>query len=204
MSFDHREETRLDKYIYYGEKILTRGLMLAMIAGLAVLFWDGWVQGSAQYQEARKTVEICNQQHGSIMDSEHLRKTCQAANITQGTLPVLFAVRFMLITLADGIITSICHIGGSWLSSGAMGVVFALLMTYVYRRITHPSYPYGMCGPTHPIMFHTGDLTSPSSSSSVTSVPQLEYNPCTSPSFLTNLNNRRKRPIISEVVSDVH
>ena len=194
MSFDRREETRLDKYIYYGEKILIRGLLLAMIAGLGVLFWDGWVQGSAQYQEARKTVEICNQQHGSIMDSEHLRKTCQAANITQGTLPVLFAIRFMLTTLVDGIITSICHIGGSWLSSGAMGVVFALLMAYVYRRITHPSSPYGMYSHTHPIMFHAGDLASSSAHH-----PQLEYNTCSS-SFLSNLNHRGK-PIISEVVS---
>jgi hypothetical protein len=151
MSFEDTDSaSRMRKYAYYGEKIVVRALVSAVAIGLFILFWDGWVQGSAQYWEARKTVDICAQQSDAIMDSDHLRKTCQAASIIQGTYPVFFAMRFTMLTLIDWTISTICHIGGSWLSSGAMGVLFAFAVAYFYRRATTPynpyldAYPFGM------------------------------------------------------------
>ncbi len=141
-SFDQQHPSRIEKYMYYGEKILVRTLIAIAVTGTLLIFWDGWVQGTDQYWSARKTVDICINQKDSIMDSDHLRRTCHSATITQGTYPSVFAVRFVLVTLIDWTITSICHIGGSWLSSGIIGMIFALLMAYTYRRITGPSNPY--------------------------------------------------------------
>ena len=156
------EASRTDKYIYYGEWILTRGLVLVLVLGLAVLFWDGWVQGTEQFLSARKTVEICDQGHASIRESEDLRKACHAAKLVQSVWPTFFALKFTLYTLVDGFISAICLIGASWLTSSVMGLAFALLMAYVYRRINGPPNPYayhyggGGGGFSTPFLVHPG------------------------------------------------
>jgi len=146
MSFDDDGDapSRLYKYMYWGEKIVARGLAVAAALGVFVLFWEGWVEGAAQYHKAQQTVDICRAQRDSILGSDLLRGACEAASLSHGMYPVFFAVRFALLTLLNGLVTTLCHVGGSWASSAAMGVAFTALMAYVYRRATGPPNPYAL------------------------------------------------------------
>ena len=134
---------RLDKYIYYGEKIVTRAIIAAMIVGFIVFFWEGWVQGSSAYQKAMRTVGICKN-NTSIMESDHLRQGCDAASDITATYPVIYAARFVLVSTVEWIIATICHIGASWLTSSLMGIAFTIMAAYVYRRVCGPPNTYAM------------------------------------------------------------
>lgn len=154
MSFDYDEDedecsgrhrgTKLQKYTYYAEYILTRAVITGCILGFLIIFWEGWVEGSAQYTEAKKTVDICNGSKDILLHSDHLRHTCSNAEMLITTYPSLYAIRFTLTTVLNWLVFTVCQIGASWITSSIMGLVFTMLIAYVYKRVTGPSNPYSV------------------------------------------------------------
>ena len=174
---DDMRASRRDKLLYYGERAAVWTVGSMVVLGMFLLFWQGWVQGHARYWEARKTADICDQHRDSIMDSDHLRSTCKDVGLEKGTYPVVFAMQYTLMAVLDWTISTICHIGASWITSGFMGVVFAVVAAYLYRRLTGPSNPYAAATyhHHHPIMFHQGGMDG-LDTASFGSPAMIEYN----------------------------
>lgn len=144
-NFDYENVgTRFQKYTYYVEYIMVRLFVCCLLLGVLVIFWEGWTKGSVQYMEAKKTVDICHHSREVMINSDHLRHTCMNAESMLSTYPVLYATKFTLKTILDWIVEVICQIGSSWLTSSIMGLVFTILIAYVYRRATGPPNPYSV------------------------------------------------------------
>lgn len=147
MNFDHnttKGNLSLHKYSYYLEKAVLYFAVTATSLGLLLVFWEGWVQGTALYNQASNTVDICEKGKNIMQKSSHLLITCSKAKEQMGRIPIIFAMQFVLKTTLDYMVYFVCQIGASWISTIVTSSILALMLGYVYHKISGTPNMYAM------------------------------------------------------------
>jgi hypothetical protein len=131
--------TRYDRYIQYGEKGLIYAFLAAISISMIMVYWDGWVEGTNEYNKAQRDLNFCNIYRGAIIEEEAMGISTTCDNMKLVKIPSMYAVKYVGRHVFETIVQTICTIGGSWLSSITMGVLISMAITYLYGRVTTPS-----------------------------------------------------------------